>query len=497
MDSDGASDYAEVMAATPVDINEYGNSYAFVIDMPGLQTADISVQVKANNVLLIRSERRRVEEEGAKNIRMERRLGKFMRKFALPENANTDKITAVCRDGVLTVTVEKLLLPKPKRSKTIESSSLEEFRVFFNLNRSHTHHIDEWVRFSLSRKLESLYLHFTSKGDDSSRKYDDCYTLNLPPSDKFNFSFMKRVSTYYVNVSGESVEMLLRNCPLLEQVSVAQSGDLLGLEIIKSFPSFKSLEITLCWNLSSVVIRDSDIVSVKYSGKAVNFVLVNVPLLTEVWVGGMCTESAEDVVGMFSSVIAQLHMFKIRFMWRKHKEFCAELRSAVEMSNLKQLVVDIGGFDNDESLLPLIDLVRASPRLQRFVIEEPYSKNRGGNLAREIPVAHPRAISTSAYRNIRRAYPELKEVEFVGYRGVSNQFKILRHLVENGIALETVVVDPWGFKEGHDITWDKIRRREFNDKVFARVNALKECVPFGINVKIISYPPLVSDLHNI
>ncbi|RVX17417.1 17.2 kDa class II heat shock protein [Vitis vinifera] len=46
-----------------------------------------------------------------------------MRKFALPENANTDKISAVCQDGVLTVTVEKLPPPEPKKPKTIEVGS--------------------------------------------------------------------------------------------------------------------------------------------------------------------------------------------------------------------------------------------------------------------------------------------------------------------------------------------------------------------------------------
>ncbi|KAK3213204.1 hypothetical protein Dsin_017910 [Dipteronia sinensis] len=51
---------------------------------------------------------------------MERRVGKFMRKFVLPENANTDSISAVCQDGVLTVTVEKLPPPEPKKPMTIE-----------------------------------------------------------------------------------------------------------------------------------------------------------------------------------------------------------------------------------------------------------------------------------------------------------------------------------------------------------------------------------------
>ncbi|XP_003631809.1 17.3 kDa class II heat shock protein [Vitis vinifera] len=112
---------AKAMAATPADVKEYPNSYAFIIDMPGLKSGDIKVQVEDDNVLVISGERKREEEkEGAKYVRMERRVGKFMRKFVLPENANTDKISAVCQDGVLTVTVEKLPPPEPKKPKTVE-----------------------------------------------------------------------------------------------------------------------------------------------------------------------------------------------------------------------------------------------------------------------------------------------------------------------------------------------------------------------------------------
>ncbi|KAL1552321.1 17.3 kDa class II heat shock protein-like [Salvia divinorum] len=111
---------ARAMAATPADVKEHPGSYVFVIDMPGLKSGDIKVQVEEDNVLNISGERRREEEEGAKYVRMERRIGKFMRKFVLPENADTDKISAVCQDGVLTVTVAKLPPPEPKKPRTIE-----------------------------------------------------------------------------------------------------------------------------------------------------------------------------------------------------------------------------------------------------------------------------------------------------------------------------------------------------------------------------------------
>ncbi|XP_057503459.1 17.3 kDa class II heat shock protein-like [Actinidia eriantha] len=113
---------AKAMAATPADVKEYPNSYAFIVDMPGLKSGDIKVQVEEDRVLLISGERKREEEKeaGAKYVRMERRMGKLMRKFVLPENADTEAVSAVCQDGVLTVTVPKLAPPEPKKPKTIE-----------------------------------------------------------------------------------------------------------------------------------------------------------------------------------------------------------------------------------------------------------------------------------------------------------------------------------------------------------------------------------------
>uniref|UniRef100_A0A6V7QQA7 SHSP domain-containing protein n=1 Tax=Ananas comosus var. bracteatus TaxID=296719 RepID=A0A6V7QQA7_ANACO len=106
------------------------------VDMPGVNPSDVKVQVEEGNVLVISGERRREKEEkgaaegeekekdkekeGGKYLRMERRMGKFMRKFPLPQNANLDSISASYKDGVLTVTVERMPPPEPKKPKSIE-----------------------------------------------------------------------------------------------------------------------------------------------------------------------------------------------------------------------------------------------------------------------------------------------------------------------------------------------------------------------------------------
>ncbi|RZC93516.1 hypothetical protein C5167_007329 [Papaver somniferum] len=114
---------AKAMAATPADIKEYPDSYVFVLDMPGLKSEEISVQVEDDNMLVVTGTRQREEDEKEREVKyvmMERRIGKFMRKFILPENANIDAVSAVCVDGVLTITVQKLPPPEPKKPRTIQ-----------------------------------------------------------------------------------------------------------------------------------------------------------------------------------------------------------------------------------------------------------------------------------------------------------------------------------------------------------------------------------------
>ncbi|KAJ8618951.1 hypothetical protein MRB53_015137 [Persea americana] len=89
---------AKAMASTPVDIIEYPNSYVFVVDMPGLKSQDIKVQIEEGNILSISGEQSERTKTGK------------------AQNA----ITAVCHDGVLPVTVEKIPPPEPKQPKSIE-----------------------------------------------------------------------------------------------------------------------------------------------------------------------------------------------------------------------------------------------------------------------------------------------------------------------------------------------------------------------------------------
>ncbi|KAJ7514451.1 hypothetical protein O6H91_23G044700 [Diphasiastrum complanatum] len=109
---------SRAMASTPVDVKEYPKSYVFIADMPGLKSSDIKLE--NGNVLTLTGERKREEEPGSTYLSLERRVGKFMRKFTLPSDANLQNISASCKEGVLTVTVPKIPPPEPKKPVTVD-----------------------------------------------------------------------------------------------------------------------------------------------------------------------------------------------------------------------------------------------------------------------------------------------------------------------------------------------------------------------------------------
>src|SRR5436189_5505425 len=77
-----------------VDIKEETDRFVLYADLPGVNPSEIEVQMD-KGMLTIKGERRLEEKrENESFSRIERRYGSFHRRFALPESANPDPITA-------------------------------------------------------------------------------------------------------------------------------------------------------------------------------------------------------------------------------------------------------------------------------------------------------------------------------------------------------------------------------------------------------------------
>jgi len=98
-----------------VDIDEAADRYVVTADLPGVAPADIDITME-NGVLTVQGERTRSQASEAQGYRrFERASGRFIRRFALPDTANGDDITAVTRDGVLELTIPKHPTLQPRK----------------------------------------------------------------------------------------------------------------------------------------------------------------------------------------------------------------------------------------------------------------------------------------------------------------------------------------------------------------------------------------------
>lgn len=98
-----------------VDIRETADSLLLVAELPGMTREDVQITLE-NNVLSIAGERKFEKDvKGESYHRLERAFGSFARSFTLPANVKTDKVEAVFKDGVLTVTLPKVEEAKPRR----------------------------------------------------------------------------------------------------------------------------------------------------------------------------------------------------------------------------------------------------------------------------------------------------------------------------------------------------------------------------------------------
>jgi len=98
-----------------VDIFENDEAVVIRAELPGVEQEAIEVKIEGVT-LTIRGERKQDAEVRKENYhRIERYYGPFQRSFLLPQTIDQEKVKAACDKGVLTITLPKRELVKPKQ----------------------------------------------------------------------------------------------------------------------------------------------------------------------------------------------------------------------------------------------------------------------------------------------------------------------------------------------------------------------------------------------
>ncbi|WP_426689133.1 Hsp20/alpha crystallin family protein [Rhodanobacter ginsengiterrae] len=110
-----ASNVVTSQWAPRVDIREDEQRFVILADIPGVDPAQIEVSMD-KGILTIKGEREAAAPEtSGKFTRVERARGAFHRRFALPDSADADGITATGKLGVLEIVIPKKAQATPRR----------------------------------------------------------------------------------------------------------------------------------------------------------------------------------------------------------------------------------------------------------------------------------------------------------------------------------------------------------------------------------------------
>jgi HSP20 family molecular chaperone IbpA len=96
------------------DIYETEQALTLVMEMPGVEKKDISVDLE-NNILRVDGRIDFTKYEGMEPVYTEYNIGHYTRSFTLSNKIDQEHISAQLDDGVLTLTLPKVKDAQPKR----------------------------------------------------------------------------------------------------------------------------------------------------------------------------------------------------------------------------------------------------------------------------------------------------------------------------------------------------------------------------------------------
>ncbi|GER36880.1 F-box family protein [Striga asiatica] len=309
-------------------------------------------------------------------------------------------------------------------------STVKELRICFSLVKSAGKSITKWLEFAFERHTEKLELNLSEGnwGQDPDESY--VFPQELWGNISTRLFNIKMLNLGSIEVSGETIEFLLRGCPLLEQLIVSASDQLTRLEVCGPFLVLKHLEIRQCKNLKSLRISAPNLTSLVLD-KIEGLLLEDVPMLTSVYVTyadslRRCMY-VERLISTLRCRLSQLEILTLNIYC--NKELLPMLKFPM-MPKLKKLVIMEGLGRMDTSLLGLAHIISASPNLQEFEIQQRWLKadERSNNEIQKGLKHFP-------------LHQHLNVFRFLGYYGCPSDVELVNYLLENCVALKEIIVD--------------------------------------------------------
>ena len=98
-----------------VNVYEYEDKVGVVAEIPGLDKKQLDVAVEDGVLTISGDKHSAFEDDGAKVLRRELKQSSFKRSFELGDMLDGENISAIFKDGILSVSIPKIEPEKPKK----------------------------------------------------------------------------------------------------------------------------------------------------------------------------------------------------------------------------------------------------------------------------------------------------------------------------------------------------------------------------------------------
>ncbi|CAM8889884.1 unnamed protein product [Rhodiola kirilowii] len=314
--------------------------------------------------------------------------------------------------------------------------SVKELRIQYKLDVTQGPHIDRWINFAIANPVETLYLEFGGYIGIISQNHQ--YKLSeeswyKAPSGLSNIKCLKSLHLSSVNVSKQFIEFVISSCPLLEDLSLHNSGSYKDLDVSGVPPlRLRHLKINAAEDFALTTLCAPYLTTFYYNAHSRKFnpQKIDVPLLTELAVSSNYgSQRIMKYLEHFWSYLPQLE--KLELIMFKPQRFM--VKPMPEMFKLKYLMIR-ANWDTDPIFHRIIKFINACPLLETFAFEivnkeeipSPMSIQRHGRKERK--------VEKSCFKN-------LKVLELYGVDGITIDQVVVKCIVSKAPILEKLTVD--------------------------------------------------------
>ncbi|XP_059662117.1 putative FBD-associated F-box protein At5g56690 [Cornus florida] len=326
---------------------------------------------------------------------------------------------------------------------------IDEMRIYFDFRDQYPHDINDWIKFAMEKgaqRFELNVLGYTIPGQwrtfynfSSVENFkilfrtSHSHHVSRSIGSAAGFCSLTALRLVGVDITEEMLENFLFNCPFLEQLGIVGTKCLVNLKISGPSLKLKCLEISQCLSLENLEISAINLVSFAYKGRETGVHFKNVPLLSELSIGGEFCPPFVFGCCKHSSSLPQIEKLKLKYLQeiQRFPKYCRDL------GNLKQVEFFFVGSGGD-CLLSFTSVIKASPNLSKFSVRMHLAP-----VYREIIREVDERTYLHAVKEATKCHHQcLKVVELCGFNGISgSEVELVLHILEIAASLEKIIID--------------------------------------------------------